>query len=150
MATRRLILLPLRRYSQTKWIIGFAANQSTQASRHLRATTSAFFSTSFPDPKRGDLSISEYVGRTTSHLPPVLPTPDECCPSSAQRTTNNRAAASSSSAAASGTVSSGTPPPKRKNFLDKLWDRYSFTGHRHRVEIAESMFQAATRQASDP
>jgi len=150
MATRRLILLPLRHCHQPKWIVGFGTHQSNQAShRNLRVSTSAYFSTSTSDSNAGDaLSVSEFVGSTAPRLFPVLPTPAECCPSSAQRTNKTRAAATSSSAEIASNATARTAKPKK--FLDQLWDRYSFTGHRHRVVIAESMFQAASHQASDP
>jgi hypothetical protein len=37
-----------------------------------------------------------------------------------------------------------------KNWLTRQWDRYSFKGQQHRIHTAEALFQAASRQASDP
>jgi hypothetical protein len=37
-----------------------------------------------------------------------------------------------------------------RNFLQRLWDRYSITQQTTRILVAESFLQAATRQASDP
>ena len=43
-----------------------------------------------------------------------------------------------------------TDTPPQKGFLGRLWAKYSFKGQQDRIHTAESLFQAATRQASDP
>jgi hypothetical protein len=46
------------------------------------------------------------------------------------------------------------PQPKKemhpKNVFTRLWERYSPKGQQHRIHTAEALFQAASRQASDP
>jgi hypothetical protein len=37
-----------------------------------------------------------------------------------------------------------------KTWFTRQWDRYSFKGQQHRIHTAEALFQAASRQASDP
>ncbi|GKY98026.1 hypothetical protein MPSEU_000760700 [Mayamaea pseudoterrestris] len=47
--------------------------------------------------------------------------------------------------------SSVTPQDAPNNgLLNRLWSRYSLRGQQDRIHMAESLFQAATRQANDP
>jgi len=67
-----------------------------------------------------------------TQLPPVLPPP------SATHGRQETKQASGATAAA------------QKSIFQRLWDRYSIRGQQHRIQTAESLFQAASRQAADP
>lgn len=85
---------------------------------------------SAPISRQLSTSSSDTTGtiQTTTRLPPVLPPP-------LQHAAHNNAGANEK-------------PPK--GMLERLWDRYSIKGQQHRIHMAESLLQAATRQASDP
>lgn len=67
--------------------------------------------------------LTSLFSTNTTTLPPILPDPSPPAPLEEKPSTG---------------------------LLQRLWDRYSVPGQQRRIQMAESLFEAATFQASDP